>query len=119
MLTRNKKISKQVFGEIIKSGRNFHSPNFSLRLLKTRTGHKLSFVVSKKVSPTAVKRNLLKRRGYSWAKKIFSKIDKSFAGVVFLRPGAAKLDFQTMEKELELLFVSAGLVSSRLKNPLK
>ncbi|MFA6536420.1 MAG: ribonuclease P protein component [Candidatus Paceibacterota bacterium] len=109
MLARSQKVSKQLFGEILKSGRNFHSPNLSLRLLQSFEGRKVSFVVAKKVADSAVKRNLLKRRGYSIVRKLLPNLRENFSAVFFLKPGVGKLNFKGMKKEIEDILASAGL----------
>lgn len=110
MLARNQKISKRIFGEILKSGRNFHSPNLSLKLLKGGEGKRIGFVISKKVAARAVKRNLLKRRGYSAVRKILPNLKTNFSAVFFFKPSAGKFDFTQIKKEIEGLLVSTGLL---------
>lgn len=119
MLAKKQKIPKKLFGEVIKLGRNFHSPNLSLKLLRALAGKKFSFVISKKVSPLAVKRNLLKRRGFAVIKKILGEIKEPATGIIFLKSSAKELNFSQMEKEIVKLFSEAGLLTGDLEKPKK
>ena len=62
MLSKDSRISKpSEFYKIKKSGTSIKSENFSIKYLKNQESTKVSFVVSKLVTPVSPKRNKLKR----------------------------------------------------------
>ncbi len=90
-----------------------HSANLSLRVTKTQKGlSKFSFVVSKKVSKSAVVRNLLRRRGYSALQSALDREKIStggFLGAFFFKKGADKLDFKSIQSEVVFLLKKGGI----------
>jgi ribonuclease P protein component len=103
MLPKENKIKRAAFDELLKKGRVYHSSFFSLRATKTSDKlTKASFVVSKKVANTAIKRNLLRRRGYA-AIKGFIEGNPGLILAFFLKKEAASLPFLEYKKEILLL----------------
>ncbi len=83
-------------------------------MIKKSTGpSKFSFVVSKKVSKSAVQRNLLRRRGYSALRLILGKKKLHtlpVLGVFFLKKDAEKLTFSAFQNEVRLLLKKAQIL---------
>ncbi len=113
MLPRKFKIGREIFPKDLRKGRNFHSPNLSLFVFKDQGvgASKFSFVVSSKVSNKAVKRNLLKRRGYHIAKKLLPFVRPSFLCVFYFKKGADKATFKNIEKEITTLLEKSGVLN--------
>lgn len=116
MLPKKNRLSRVLFATLLKDGAFFHSPHLSLRVVKTQKGlSKFSFVVSKKVSKSAVIRNLLRRRGYSTLQSILNgglkeEMNKAAIGAFFFKKGAPKLGFGEIRDEIEFLLKKAGIV---------
>jgi ribonuclease P protein component len=109
MLSKKNRISRASFDTILKDGAFFHSPHISLRIVRAQNDlPKFSFIVSKKVSKSAVLRNLLRRRGYSTLKVILKdrlkeKMKPSILGAFFLKKGAERLKPKEFQDEIALL----------------
>ncbi len=117
MLPKKNRISRALFDTLLKKGIFFHSQNLSFRVVKTLTGKKelskFSFVASKKVSKSAVKRNLLRRRGYSALKDALGNEKIRTGGVLgafFFKKGAEKIGFSELHSEISLLLKKSGIV---------
>jgi len=81
LLKKNRANTKEI-DEIFKEGISLSSPHLSFRYFKNKTrGIKISFTASKKVAKLAVKRNLLRRRGYSALRKYFQQSPLGVTGV--------------------------------------
>ena len=113
MLAKKNRISRALFNTLLKDGAFFPSANLSLRVTKTQKGlSKFSFVVSKKVSKSAVVRNLLRRRGYSALQSALDREKIStggFLGAFFFKKGADKLDFKSIQSEVVFLLKKGGI----------
>ena len=78
MLASKLRISKSEF-KTLGRGYGYHSPFFTLFVYKNiNNKSQFSFLCSKKVSKTAVRRNLLRRRGYNAIKKKVDSIKSGF-----------------------------------------
>lgn len=111
MLPRGQKISRAVFGEVLNSKKSISSPFFSLRFYQTEktTPSRFSFVVSKKIASSAVERNTLKRRGYSFLQKNKERIRPAFVAAFFLKKGAEKLSTARFGDEVASLLLKTGV----------
>lgn len=113
MLPQKNRIPRSLFESVLKEGSVFHSPHLYFRVVKTQSGlSKFSFVVSKKVSKSAVSRNLLRRRGYSIIRSLFGK-EKMNAGIIgafFFKKGAEKIDFAALREEIWFLLKKVGMI---------
>lgn len=111
MLPRGQKISRAAFGEVLNSKKSAASPFFSLRFYQTEkiTPSRFSFVVSKKVAGSAVERNTLKRRGYSFLQKNKKHITPAFVIAFFLKKGAEKLSAARFGEEVVSLLLKIGV----------
>lgn len=112
MFPRKERVEKAVFDTLLKSGSVVNSGNVSLRYLTqpSNSKNKYSFVVSGKVSKSAVERNLLKRRGRYVIRKNSDRIKTPFICVFFFKPGSVKLDYKTLEAEILNLLFKAKLI---------
>jgi ribonuclease P protein component len=113
MFPKKNRISKTEFGELLKKGRAFHSPYFSLLCFKKENKEpKFAFVVSKKVARNAADRNILRRRGFSVLRDISILKEKNkwvgFFGVFFFKKEAKNLNFEDIKKEVKILLEKSG-----------
>ena len=80
MLPKKNRANTGEVEEIFKKGRFINSLNLTFKYIKTsEKGIKISFIAPKSVAKLAVKRNLLRRRGYTALKKY---IDQFPAGTI-------------------------------------
>lgn len=116
MLAKKNRLSRALFDTLLKSGVSFHSPNLSFRtLVSQKEPSKFSFVVSKKVSKSAVKRNQLRRRGYAILQNTLKqedkgKMNKTVLGAFFFKKGVEKLSFIEIQGEIEFLLKKARVI---------
>jgi len=108
MLSKNNRLNKELFDELLKKGVVLHSPLFSFRFKDEGTdAFRVAFVVSKKVSPFAVDRNRLKRRGYSAVRAVLKKLSlkKTINGAFFYKKEALNASYKEIESEVSSLLV--------------
>ena|SRR3989344_8721866 len=112
MFPRERRVTSKIFHKILK-GRRFNVAHVSLSLssLLSSEQNRFSFVVSKKVSKSAVKRNLLRRRSTAVVEKLIHFIPSGIAGIFFLKPGAELLSSHALSEEINDLLWKAGLIS--------
>jgi len=112
MSQKAQSVNRALFSVILKEGRTYHSPHLSLRVHRIKPTEEgvFAFVVSKKVTKSAVRRNLLKRRGRHILRASADTIQRSFAGIVFFKKGAEKLSFYELQEEILLLLRKAGVL---------
>ena len=86
MLSKQNRVNKHLFSDVIKKGVSYYTQNISLKITNTtNTKPKFAVSVPKKEVKTAVKRNLLKRRIFSILEKTAMKTKLGFASVFFLK----------------------------------
>jgi ribonuclease P protein component len=86
MLPKKNRAEKRLVEKIFKEGKFVSSPNLTLKFLTYGNFEKkISFVAPKSVAKLAVKRNLLRRRGYSALKKHLERIPHGFFGVFIFK----------------------------------
>ena len=111
MFKKSRRVQKQLFPHILKKGKVYYSKHFTFRIVQKQGNReeKVSFVVSKKVERSAVRRNQLKRRFYHALKENLVVLS-SFIGVFFVKKGVRLLLFSEMKEELKSLLLSAQLL---------
>lgn len=82
MILKKNRLNKKDVDLIFKKGFFFKTNNILFRFLKIKEEiePKISFISPKKVNSSAVKRNLLKRRGYSLINKHLKDFPSGFLG---------------------------------------
>lgn len=115
MLPKKNRISRALFVNLLKDGAFFHSTTASFRVVRMapNSPSRFSFVVSKKVSKSAITRNLLRRRGYSVLQNTLGREKMKtggFLGAFFLKKGVEKLKFKEFQDEIELLLKKSKIV---------
>ena len=97
MLSKTKRVTKDIFQTIIKKGNIVSGSFFLFRYVKNEIPQ-YSFVVSKKIANRAVKRNFLRRAGYN----ILKKYDlKPCAGVFFYKKEALNVKTELLQEDID------------------
>lgn len=107
MLPRSKKINTQLFKEVFEKGKIYHFSYFFIKVLKLTAEEKSKFTVvsSKKITKTAIARNLLRRRFFNIIKEIYEGLPPSLAIIFFLKKGGVEnLKFEDFKKEILKVF---------------
>jgi ribonuclease P protein component len=106
MLSREKRLlSTRDFKRVYHRGSFFGTSLFSLNFLPNRTQNsRLGFVISKKVEPKAVKRNLIKRRFRAAAARLYDSLPSGYDVVVNIKPKAKEVEFKAIEQEIKNAF---------------
>lgn len=113
MLPKNRKVSKEVFSYSFKESKSFHSNYATLRVLNNINSNettKFSFVVSRKVSNKANKRNLFKRRGFYIVSKINKNIKNGYFCIFYIKKDALGVSYNCLEKDVLILLKKANII---------
>jgi len=112
MLPKKRKVEKSLFTGVLNKSKSFYGKNISLRVfpIESLETTKFSFVVSKKVSNKANKRNLLKRRGFSVVKNIIKHTNKGFVCVFYYKKNALSSSYVEIEKDIKYLLTKARIL---------
>ena len=102
MLSKKKRLTTAVFDQVFKSGKVYHSDNFWLRALKVDVS-RFAVAVSKKVVPTAVGRNNIKRKVYLLIEKIVPLNNQGLGVIVGVKKNIKSLPLTEIESELSFL----------------
>lgn len=83
MLSKKNRLNKATVDQIFKTGRFLNSPNLTFKYIlnKYQKNPTFSFITPKTSSKSAVKRNLLRRRGYAVLKNKISSLPLNITGV--------------------------------------
>ncbi len=110
MLPKEKRIPRGSFSDVLKNGRSFHFLFISIKIVRSdEENSRFSFVVPKTVSKSAVKRNLVRRRGYSILGKHLESIKKPYLYAFFMKKGVEKLTFDQFESEIVAILKKTGM----------
>jgi ribonuclease P protein component len=109
MLKKTQRVPRELFTTVGKQGSSLHASHVSAKILViSRKQAVFSFVVSKKVAPTAAARNLLKRRGrHAVADFLTRRGQKNIAVIFFFKPGAAELPAEVVVSEISQILDEA------------
>ena len=121
MLKKKQRVGTRLFNAILESGRTRQSAFFSLRTMllekskdkpEDKNGFRLAIAVPKKTSNKAVIRHKIRRRAAAVLRKRGRSVSGGWAGILFVKPPAAKLTFQDFEKELVGFFEQSGVIKN-------
>ncbi len=87
MLPKNRRAGTQEVDQIFKEGRSVTSSTFHFKFIRRKDSlpPKVSFVAPKGIAKIAVKRNLLRRRGYLALKKRINGFPLGISGVFIFK----------------------------------
>ena len=123
MLPKSQRLTTEQVSAVIKDGKSFQSPFFTVRVLKSpnRADSKSDFaafavIVSKKIAKTAVARNLARRRVYEAIK--LSGVTKTASNpsspailvAILCKTAAMGADLKTLTNDLKTLFKKAYVI---------
>lgn len=110
MLPREKRItSTRDYKRVYQKGSFFSARLANINLLPNRsTLSRLGIVVTKKVAPKATDRNLVKRRFREVSRSLYDLLPAGYDIVVTIKPGASRVPFTEMERELKEVFAKVG-----------
>ena len=99
--------------EVMEKGRVTHSPLFIIRAIVTGEDVHIAAVAPKKVAPTAVLRNSIKRHIYEAVQPLIASVTTS-AGqgihiIIFAKTEAVKADFKAIGADIKNLFMKAKI----------
>jgi len=101
-------IGSRLFDKIHKQ-KSVKSSFFVIKSLVNRFSNpRFSLIISKKVSPKSVERNLLKKRLSEIIRSIIFTI-KNFDIIIMVSPEAKKLSFEELSQEIKKAFKKANL----------
>lgn len=112
MLPRSQRISAEQFKAVMEKGRVNHSSIFLLRSLtdKSFDHARVGAAVPVKIAKKAVVRNKTRRRMYAAIRAIYDRLRNDVNAVVFAKQAAIEAEKALLEKEMEQIFVKAGLL---------
>ena len=100
MLPKKNRMNKKGIDLIFKEGKSVFSPNLTFKFLITKLlVPRISFIAPKAVAKLAVKRNLLRRCGYSALKKHISRFPLGITGVFIFKK--YQDDISVIENEIK------------------
>lgn len=86
MLPKKNRVSTKEVDKIFKEGKFLISPSLTFKYFKnTDKIVKISFIAPKNIAKLAVKRNLLRRRGYTALLKYIDQFPAGFVGVFIFK----------------------------------
>ncbi|MFA6177751.1 MAG: ribonuclease P protein component [Candidatus Paceibacterota bacterium] len=86
MLPKKNRVNTKEVDKIFKEGRFLVSSSFTFKYFKSANkGVKISFIAPKSVAKLAVKRNLLRRRGYTALAKYIDQFPAGLMGVFIFK----------------------------------
>lgn len=99
MLQKKKRVTKELFQTVIKSGGTLSGSLFIFRYIKQKTPQ-YAFVVSKKIAKSAVDRNKLRRQGYN---ALSSYKLKDYLGVFFYKKEVKGVTFKEIKEDIGII----------------
>jgi len=110
MAKKRKRVTRKIFDLILKTGKTYHQPLFSLHILYTQENvDRIACVVPKKTEKSAVIRNKLRRRCYNTLYKLLIN-NKPFLGILFIKPRSKHLPYKLFKKEITTILKKAGIL---------
>ncbi len=101
MLPKKNRADTKTVEKIFKEGKFLNSSNLTFKYLISGNGHEISFIAPKSVAKLAVKRNLLRRRGYSALKKYIELFPSGTTGAFVFKK--YQDDISTLENEIKAI----------------
>lgn len=102
MISKKRRLNKDLFNKVFKQGSMIHSPVFVFKFIKNPENKGLfSFVAPKSVAKTAVKRNSLRRKGYNYLKNIDNP---HVFGVFMYKKGTKDASLDEIRNSVDLIF---------------
>lgn len=111
MLSKKNRINKKLFPIILKKAKSFSSDNMQIRVVYDFSNNKaFAFVVSLKVSKSAVKRNKIKRIARAITHSILSDVVGGVLVAVFFKPTISNKKYSEIKNEMINLYKKAKII---------
>lgn len=111
MLSKKNRINKDLFPNLIKNAQNFSSENMYMKLVSGFSPQKaFAFIVSLKVSKSAVKRNKIKRMARGITHAILKDVVGGTLVAVFFKPTIVGKKYTEIKNEMISLYKKAKIV---------
>lgn len=112
MFAKGTRVTTEEFDVVMKQGRIFHVPHFTLRLIEEKglTKSLFSVVAPKSVTKLAVSRNKLKRQMRVALKGAIQPDLKGYKGILFAKKGVTILPYSQIKDEIVYLVKKAGIL---------
>ena len=115
MLSRKRRLNKELIKKIIKQGKAVRGRDISLKyLIIPGRPSAFSFIISAKNVKKAVDRNKLKRRGRAIVFRLLPRLKENFSGLVFFNKSSWGMSFSGLEREMTDLFERADFLKENL-----
>ena len=104
MLAKKNRVNTKEIDEIFKEGKSLNFPILTFRYFKNSNNKeaKISFTASKNIAKSAVKRNLLRRRGYTALKKYVQLFPSGIVGIFIFKKYQDNISI--LENEIKNIF---------------
>ena len=117
MLSKNKRIDKVLFKKVFERGRVFDEEHIFAKVLNISDPEKrFSFTVPSKTTKSAVKRNLMKRRGKHVIGVNINNIKSGFAVSFFFKNNSTNLKYSEIKNEVIKILKKANLCENLKKD---
>lgn len=115
MVSRIHRLSRDTdFRYVFRRGHRFASPAITFVVVANKKGTaRWGVVVGTNVAKRAHERNLLRRRLFEYIRTHVALLTPAIDGVLILRPAALKLTRRNLYKEVQMLFIRAGLLKNK------
>jgi ribonuclease P protein component len=112
MLSGKNRLKRSVeFDKVYKKGRIFGTKYITFRFLENNLAlTRVGFVIGTKIDKRSTVRNLLKRRMREVIRLNLDKIKPGFDIVLLAKPGAAKMEYGEIERDIFFALKKAGLL---------
>jgi ribonuclease P protein component len=110
MLPRKRRLTTELFNQIIEFGTFFNSPLFSFRAIKTEGKSRFSVVASKKIFKTAPERNRVRRRVYAQIEHLIPRISDGFQGIFLTKAAIKESTPEAIQTSLSEIFVKTKII---------
>lgn len=111
MLSKKNRINKKTFPILLRRAGNFYSDNMQIRMIRDSSKNKaFAFVVSLKVSKSAVKRNKIKRIARAITHSILECAADGILVAVFFKPTIINKKYAEIKNEMITLYKKAKII---------
>lgn len=111
MLSRKNRINKNLFPILVKKSKNFFSDNMQIKIVRDSSKNKaFAFVVSLKVSKSAVERNKIKRIARAITRSVIGNVADGVLVAVFFKPTIIEKKYIEIKNEMITLYKKAKII---------
>lgn len=103
MLPKKNRLDKDLVEKVFKEGKFLNSPYLTFKFILTKEVFlpRISFITPKTVSKKAVKRNMLRRKGYNVLKKYINTLPHGLVGVFIFKKSVDSV--LELENEIQII----------------